>query len=173
MYKISKLYNIPAVIMLRRKLTQESRNETSRSAWWCFRQGGHGEAKWTHGKMQPPPPPAQRLCFRTPLLPVRTLWIVVHELKHCRLKSYSNQSVTSSCDSRGYPTFLMLWACVPQLCSLCDPCGPSEHATSSFPGSGVFVTEKLCQSNLLSVVCCAFNHLILSRQGILLSSRGE
>lgn len=103
MYKISKLYNIPAVIMLRRKLTQKSRSETSRSAWWRFRQGGHGEAKWTHGKMQPPPPPAQRLCFRTPLLPVRTLWIVVHELKHCRLKSYSNQSITSSCDKQGVP----------------------------------------------------------------------
>lgn len=103
MYKISKLYNIPAVIMLCRKLTQESRNETSRSAWWCFRQGGHREAKWTRGKMQPPPPPAQRLCFRTPLLPVHTLWIVVHELKHYRLKNYSKQSVTSSCDKQGVP----------------------------------------------------------------------
>lgn len=49
------------------------------------------------------PPPAQRLCFRTPLLAVHTLWIVVHELKHYRLKNYSKQSVTSSCDKQGVP----------------------------------------------------------------------
>ena len=86
-----------------RKLTQESRNEISRSAGWRFRQGGHGEAKWTRGETQPPPPPAQRLRFRSPLLPAHTLWIVVHELKHCRLKNYSNQSITSSCDKQGVP----------------------------------------------------------------------
>ena len=89
--------------MLWRKLTQKSRNKISRLAWWCFRQGGHGEVKWTHGKLQPTPSPAQCLCFRVPLLPVLTLWIIVDELKHCRLKNYSNQSITSFCDKQGLP----------------------------------------------------------------------
>lgn len=72
MYKISKLYNIPAVIMLCRKLTQEKVE--------MKHQGQHGdvsgrevsrEAKWTHGKMQPHLP-AQRL-LQDSLLAVHTL----------------------------------------------------------------------------------------------------